>query len=70
MKINLIQQNKRHMDKKGDQVAENVTKELLNKIDIQLSKSELDISEKEFLESNYFVLKNFLNVLNERKNHE
>jgi len=58
------------MDKKGDQVAENVTKEILNKIDVQLSKSELDISEKEFLESNYHVLKNFLNVLNERKNQE
>lgn len=70
MKINLIQQNKRHVDKNGDQVAENVTREILNKIDIQLSKSGLNISEKEFLESNYHVLKNFLKVLNERKNHK
>jgi len=58
------------MDKNGDQVAENITKELLNKIDIQLSKPKLNISEKEFLKSNYHVLKNFLNVLHERKNHK
>lgn len=46
---------------------ESITLEILDKIENNLKNTSISISEKNFLESNQSVLKNFLNKIYERK---